>query len=319
LKQRNPSDEIFELAAKCLSELSLETEMEIVLREFSTIKWQSMKTLIERLRNLATVNYLGSLMIQLAAELPSKSLYLARTLLLEPLSERAFVEGFRCFVEMLSHAPLSSEVIELAGELSERLGVSQLSQINSALRTQPREKEVEAKVENLTLKEVSMRLNEGDSETAVALVNTLHSSPRLQVEVHKLFQAAGLSREKVSVRTPDKKAPNLPKKTVNARRLKEESEMAKAEIYSLRAQLSGLKGKLIASQALLRSKEVAYALASVECSLPEVKDPIYIYSYKEKTTLLHRTNLRSGKQSRHLISNCKFKPGCCLSELPGGR
>jgi hypothetical protein len=82
-------------------------------------------------------------------ELPPLALCLAKLFMLEPLSERAFEEAFRGFTELLSKAALSAGAIDLAEQVSERLSSTQLSQINQALKAQPREKEVELRLKRL--------------------------------------------------------------------------------------------------------------------------------------------------------------------------
>jgi hypothetical protein len=46
--------------------------------------------------------------------------------------------------------------------------------------------------------------------------------------------------------------------------------------------------------------------------------PTFIYSYKEETEQLHRTNLVTGEHSRHRVPSHTFKYCCCWSEVPGG-
>jgi hypothetical protein len=45
----------------------------------------------------------------------------------------------------------------------------------------------------------------------------------------------------------------------------------------------------------------------------------FIYSYKEHTDELDRTSLVTGEQSSHQVPFYTFKPGCCWSEVFGGR
>jgi hypothetical protein len=106
--------------------------------------------------------------------------------MLQPLSERAFEEAFRCFIELLSQAALSSGAIDLAEQALERLNSTKLSQINQALETQPREEEVELRLKRLRLKEAYLRLREGDTETAERLVDTLP----LDREVQEFYEQA---------------------------------------------------------------------------------------------------------------------------------
>jgi hypothetical protein len=46
--------------------------------------------------------------------------------------------------------------------------------------------------------------------------------------------------------------------------------------------------------------------------------PTFIYSYKEFTDQLHRTNLVTGEDSSHRVPSYTFKGGCYWSEVPGG-
>jgi hypothetical protein len=45
--------------------------------------------------------------------------------MLETLSERAFEEAFRCFIELLSKAALSAGAIDLSEQVSDRLNSTQ--------------------------------------------------------------------------------------------------------------------------------------------------------------------------------------------------
>jgi hypothetical protein len=70
--------------------------------------------------------------------------------------------------------------------------------MSSALGAHPREREVEDKLEALKLKEAYLRLREGDRKTAVSLVSTLHISPRLEEEVLKFYEEAGMPSAKLT-------------------------------------------------------------------------------------------------------------------------
>jgi hypothetical protein len=138
-----------------------------------------------------------SLMNQLARALPAHALCLAARIILEPRSERALEEAFRCFTELLSQVDLSAGAIDLAEEVSERLNSSRLSQMNSALRANP--KEGEDRLDGLKLKEAYALLREGRNEAAVCLVKTLRICPRLEKEVLRFYDEAGLSSGKVAI------------------------------------------------------------------------------------------------------------------------
>jgi hypothetical protein len=173
LRRKEPPEEILELSAECLSVLSIETEFQTFLRVLGEVGEETMTKLSDKLRCLVGEEDLITLMHRSTEELPTLALCLAKLFMLEPPSERAFEEAFRCFTELLSQAALSAGVIDLAEQVSERLNSTQLSQMNQALKTQPREEEVELRLERLRLKEAYLRLREGDTETAVRLVNTL--------------------------------------------------------------------------------------------------------------------------------------------------
>jgi hypothetical protein len=66
----------------------------------------------------------------------------------------------------------------------------------SALRVQPRAGEVEGRLDRLSLKEVYLRLREGDTQTAVTLVRALHNSPHLEQELLRFYEEAGCSHGK---------------------------------------------------------------------------------------------------------------------------
>jgi hypothetical protein len=199
LRRKDPHEKILELSAECLSVLSIETEMQNFLRELGAVGEETMTKLSDKLRRLVGEEDLITLMHRSTEELPTLALCLTKLFMLEPLSERAFEEAFRCFTELLSQDALSAGAIDLAEQVSEKLSSTQLSQMNQALKTQPREEEVELRLERLRLKEAYLRLREGDTETAVRLVNTLQNSLHLKREVLEFYEEAGMHCEKVSV------------------------------------------------------------------------------------------------------------------------
>jgi hypothetical protein len=199
LRRKEPPEEILELSAECLSVLSIETEMQTFLKVLGAVGEETLAKLSDKLRHLVGEEYLITLMHRSTEELPSLALCLAKLFMLELLSERAFEEAFRCFTELLSQATLSAGAIDLAEQVSERLNSTQLSQMNQALKTQPREEEVELRLERLRLREAYLRLREGDTETAVGLVNTLQNTLHLEREVLEFYQEAGMNCGKVSV------------------------------------------------------------------------------------------------------------------------
>jgi hypothetical protein len=199
LNQKEPQGDALYLAAECLSVLSLEADLESVLKVLGAVEGKGAKTLTEKLKDLVPGEYLLSLMNQTVRLLPYQTLCLAKLVILHPLNERAFEEAFRCFTEQLSQVSLSPGVVELADELSERLSSSQLGHLNSVLERQPREEGVEDKLQALRLKEAYLRLREGDVETAVSLVSILHISPRLEEELLKFYEEAGMPSAKLTI------------------------------------------------------------------------------------------------------------------------
>jgi hypothetical protein len=195
LRQEGPSDDILELSVECLAVLNIETETDTFLRVLGAVEGETMTKLSERLRHLVREEDLITLMHRSTAELPTLALCLAKLFMLEPRSEIAFEEAFRCFTELLSQAALSAGAIDLAEQVSERLNSTLLGQMNQALKTQPREEEVELRLERLRLKEAYLRLREGDRETAVRLVSTLH----LEREVLEFYEEAGMNSGRISV------------------------------------------------------------------------------------------------------------------------
>jgi hypothetical protein len=195
LRQQGPPDELVELSAECLSVLSIETEMQTFLRVFSAVGEETMTKLSAKLKPLVGEEDLITLMHRSTESLPTLALCLAKLLMLEPLSERAFEEAFRCFTELLSQAALSAGAIDLAEEISERLNSTQLGQMNQALKTHLREEEVELRLNRLRLKEAYLRLREGDIETAVRLVSTLP----FEREVLEFYKKAGINCGVISV------------------------------------------------------------------------------------------------------------------------
>jgi hypothetical protein len=197
LRQRHPQEDILELTAECLSVLSPDAGLESALRVLGGVEGETVKKLLGKLRGLVPEEMLLSLMSQLARQLPSHALCLAALIILKPHSERALEEAFRCFAELLSQVALDAGSIDLAEEVSERLSCSQLSQINAALGARP--SEGGDRLDGLRLKEAYALLREGKVEAAICLVNTLRISPRLESEVLRFFDEAGLSSGKVPI------------------------------------------------------------------------------------------------------------------------
>jgi hypothetical protein len=194
LRQRHPQEDILELTAECLSVLSPDAGMETTLRVLGTVEGETVKKLLGNLRGLVPEEMLLSLMSQLARELPSHAFCVAALIILQPSSERALEEAFRCFAELLSQVALDAGSIDLAEEVSERLSSSQLNQMNEALGACPREGG--DRLDGLRLKEAYALLREGRVEAAICLVNSLRISPRLENEVLRFFDEAGLSSGK---------------------------------------------------------------------------------------------------------------------------
>jgi hypothetical protein len=171
--------------------------METALRVLGTLEGETVKRLLGKLRSLVPEDILLSLMSQLARELPSHAFCLAALIILQPSSETALGEAFRCIAELLSRVTLDAGVIELAEEVSERLSSSQLSQMNEALLACPREGG--DRLDGLLLKEAYALLRERKVEAAIGLVNTIRISPRLEKEVLRFYDESGLSSGKVEI------------------------------------------------------------------------------------------------------------------------
>jgi hypothetical protein len=329
LQQKHPSEELLELTAKWLSQVSLEAKLPSVLRLLGGVKEATMQSLVVKLRDLASEEYLVHLLSRIAADLPDQSLCVAKVLLLDPLTERGFVEAFRVFIELLSQGLLSVGVIGLAEEVSERLSSSQIGHLNSALSTLAKEQGVESRLDEMRLKEAYLRLREGDAETAEALVRTLMSNPLLEAEVKNFYEWAGLA--KLPKFGHDKEAQDATESNeaedIESTSLQDQPELAEAEIWTLRAEVKALKCQIARSKRQLREREEAYLLTKISYDLrlaipsphkPKVKEPAYIYSFQENTSQLYRTHLASGKESYYDVLDCKFKAGCALSQLAGG-
>jgi hypothetical protein len=197
LRQKDPQEDILELTAECLSVLSPDAGMETALRVLGTVEGETVKQLLGKLRGLVPEEMLLSLMSQLARELPSHAFCLAALIILQPRSEIALEKAFRCFAELMSQFALDVRAIDLAGDVSERLSSTQLSQMNEALGACQMERGDSQN--GLRLKEAYALLREGKVEAAICLVNTLRISPRLENEVLRFFDEAGLSSGKVPI------------------------------------------------------------------------------------------------------------------------
>jgi hypothetical protein len=76
-----------------------DTGLECALRVLGAVEGETVKKLLGKLRGLVPEEMLIGLMSQLATQLPSHALCLAALIILEPRSERALEEAFRCFAE----------------------------------------------------------------------------------------------------------------------------------------------------------------------------------------------------------------------------
>jgi chromosome segregation ATPase len=195
LRQKNPQEDILQLTAECLSVVIPNAGLESALRIFGALEGETLRKLTGKLRSLVPEEILIGLLSQLARQLPSHALCLAAQIILEPHSERALEEAFRCFAELLSQVALDAGAIDLAEEVSERLSSSQINQMHAALGARP--SEGGDRLDGLRLKEAYALLREGEVEAANCIVNTLRMSPSLEKEVLRFYDEAGLSIEKV--------------------------------------------------------------------------------------------------------------------------
>jgi hypothetical protein len=338
LRQKDPQEDVLELTAECLSVLSLDVEMENAFRVLGAVEGRTARKLIGKLKGLVPEEMLISLMNQLARELPSHALCLAALIIIEPNSERTFEKAFRCFTELLRQAALGTESIDFAEEVSKRLNSSQLSQMNAALRACPRDGE--DRLDGLRLKEAYALLREGEVDAAICLVNTLQLSPRLELEVLRFYDEAGLSSVKVPI-LEQRLSAKLEEISRDSPSLAETlsilSQLLKADqesLTSLRAQvqsndqaLNSLSGEVLrlnrelteTKHLLQDTREALNQLKTQDLETLQIHDdtlPTFIYSYD--TDRLHRTNLVTGEQSSHQVPGYQFKSGCCWSEVPGG-
>jgi hypothetical protein len=199
LHQKEPQEGVYEFAAECLSVLSLEADIEIVLKVLGAVEGEGVKDLTGKLRDLVPVEYLLSLMNHTIRQLPYQTLYLATLVMQNTIAVSTFEEAFGCFTEQLSLTYLSTAVVELAEEVSGKLSSSELGLVNSVLMRQSREEGVENNLYALRLKEAYLRLREGDVETAVSLVNSLQGIPHLEEEVLKFYGEAACGRGRISI------------------------------------------------------------------------------------------------------------------------
>jgi hypothetical protein len=98
LKQKEPPEDLLEQTAECLSVLSVETELQTFLSVLGAGEEETMVKLSDKLRHLVGEEDLITLLHCSTAELPTLALSLTKLSMLQPLSERAFGEAFRCFM-----------------------------------------------------------------------------------------------------------------------------------------------------------------------------------------------------------------------------
>jgi hypothetical protein len=334
LRQADPLEGVLDLAADCLSVLSLETATEL-LRSV-----ECMQKLTQKLKEVVPEDFLLSLLSRLTEELSmqDKALALARALL-DTENTGVFEEAFDSLKRMLSQATLSSEAIELAEAVSVKLSCSQLSQMNSALAAQTRISEVKARLDCLRLREAYLRLEEGDSLIAGEIVKVLH--PSLSDQVLEFYEKAGWPEAKVgflangfssSLARVSQESPlvadalrtlhqllHAELKTLEDRGHKSEQH-TQTTLTSLQAEVSALKRELPQTKLKPQVMQISpydqpFPPPTQEQTGDDVQ-PTHIYSYEEDTDKLHCTELSTGEASIISSGSYIFKAGCCWTELP---
>lgn len=134
LKLLKLSDKLLDLTAECLSVLEAEDEM--VSRVLSELKDESMHRLAGKLGDFCSVEHIVNVIEKIEETLPCQALCLVRLLMQKQIGAKAFEEGFRCFISMLSKADLGDKALSLAEDVSENLSSSQLTWMITALGEQ---------------------------------------------------------------------------------------------------------------------------------------------------------------------------------------
>jgi hypothetical protein len=246
LRQKPTQEDILELTAECLSVLAPEAGMETALRVLDAVEGKTVRKLFGMLRGLVSEERLLSLMNQIARELPSHALCLSAVIILEPRIERAFEEAFRCFTELLSHAALGPEAIDLAEEVSERLSSTQLSQMNAALGASPREGR--DRLDGLRLREAYALLREGEVGAAIRLVHNLRSNPRLDKELVSFYDEAQMIQ--MSDETTQESLKSLREEI---RALHEQAAISGRKTMQLQVEIEKTQGAVAASEMTIDS------------------------------------------------------------------
>jgi hypothetical protein len=157
LKHKGLPDSIIVLTAECLAVLSSSDEQEAVFQLMHSVKEDTVKRIVRKLVDLVPEEFLISLMLQLMGE-TAKAFVIAKLLILETKSPRAFEQGFLCFIRLLYSSTLPPGIIELAEQISGRLNRDQLDLMNKAFKTLRVERELEDRMDILMVTEDSFRM-----------------------------------------------------------------------------------------------------------------------------------------------------------------
>jgi hypothetical protein len=158
LKLLKLSDKLLDLTAECLSVLDAEDEM--VTRVLSELKDESMLRLAGKLGEFCTVEHIVNVIEKIEENLPCQALCLVRLLMQKQIGAKAFEEGFKCFISMLSKADLGDRAFSLAEDVSENLSSSQLTWMITALGEQATGGDQGLRLDRLKLGAVLLRQRE---------------------------------------------------------------------------------------------------------------------------------------------------------------
>jgi chromosome segregation ATPase len=173
---------------------------------------------------------------------------------------------------------LDARAIDLVEEVSERLSRSQLSQINAALGAHP--SEGGDRLDGLRLKEAYALLREGKVEAAICLVNSLRISQRLENEVLRFFDEAGLSSGKVPIleQRLSAKLEEISRDSPSvAETISVVHQLLNSELHSRKSEatsqsLINLKAELLNETAAQLGKQTSHALIAQEARIQRLEE-----------------------------------------------
>lgn len=191
-------DEVPIIAAECLSVLTLDTDIASYLQVLATVSKPTLTQLLLKLKELASIERLVGLLANLVerGDFYVQAIILIRVLLASNINDPEVLGAvFDSFTKVLTMDHFQDEILDLSLELTTKLTLAQLTHIIEVLRSIVMKPSTQLKADQLAIKIAKLKLDEGDMETARALITCLYSKPELKDSLNLFFEATGWKEE----------------------------------------------------------------------------------------------------------------------------